>query len=164
MSAAPDDLTQHLEAQLTVEEGQTNFIYDDAAGPVPFKAGMTLKGNLSAGTGINLMSGFDAPELAFIENNRIAKARTALSQFAWYTAQDEVRQAALADLAFNLGVGGLLHWPHFLSYMADKAYPAAVDEIVTNAVWVAQVHPARANRIAQMIATGTWPTDIKVAT
>jgi GH24 family phage-related lysozyme (muramidase) len=162
MSAPPDNLTQHLEAELDLEEGNTAFLYDDAVGPTPFKAGMTLKGNLTAGEGINLMTGFDAVELAFLDSHRIAKARAALSAYAWYNDQDEVRQVALADLTYNLGIAGLLHWPKFLYAMSVKDYPAAVGEITSNAVWIAQVHPARANRIAQEIKTGAWPTDITV--
>lgn len=163
MSTSPDDLDVHLEAQLEAEEGNKNLIYDDATGK-PFKKGMTLQGNISVGIGLNLMIPFDAAELAFIETNRINKVRAQLSAYPWYTIQDEVRQVALADLAFNLGIDGLLHWPKFLSYMGTRDYPAAMSEIKSNTVWLAQVHLVRANRIEQEILTGQWPTDIGVAT
>lgn len=162
MSVPSDDLDRHLEAQLQVEEGNKNLIYDDATG-LPFLKGMTLKGNLSVGVGLNLMIPFDAAELAFIETNRINKARSALSIYPWYQAQDEVRQVALADLTFNLGISGLLRWPKFLSYMLAEDYPAAMSEIKSNTVWLAQVHLVRANRIEQEILTGQWPTDIGVS-
>lgn len=163
MTTIDQDEINHLEAQLTVEEKDLAFLYDDAVGAVPFKKGDTLKGNLTFGTGINAMTGFDAVERKLIEDHRIALAMGQLSAYGWYLAQDEVRRTALADLVFNIGLGGLLHWPHFLSYMAAKDYPHAVSEITTNAVWISQVHPVRATRIAQMILTGAWPTDITVA-
>lgn len=161
MSTPPDDLDVHLEAELEVEEGNKNVIYDDATG-LPFKKGMTLQGNISVGIGLNLMVPFDQAELTFIETNRINKARAQLAQYDWYTIQDEVRQVALADLAYNLGVGGLLRWPKFLSYMRAKDYPSAMSEIKSNTTWVGQVHIVRANRIEQEILTGQWPTDIGV--
>lgn len=163
MSSPPDDLDVHLEAELEVEEGNKNLIYDDAT-EAPFKKGMTLQGNLSVGIGLNLMIAFDAAELNFIETNRINKARAQLAAYPWYQVQDEVRQVALADLTFNLGISGLLRWPKFLSYMLAKDYPAAMSEIKSNTVWLAQVHLVRANRIEQEILTGQWPTDIGTAT
>jgi lysozyme len=154
-----NDEDAHLEAQLAVEEGDRNLLYDDATGKT-FLNGMTLKGNLTVGTGINLMTGLDTDELEYLELNRITKAQTFLAAYPWYAAQDEVRQVALADLAFNLGYRGLLGWPKFLADMSAKAYPAAVAEIRSNTLWVGQVHPARADRIEQMILTGQWPKDI----
>lgn len=162
LAAMVADMNAHLEAELTVEEGREVFIYDDAKGAVRFKKGDTLVGNLTTGTGINLMVDFDQPELDFIETNRINKARALLKPYAWYSAQDEVRQVAIADIVFNIGLGGLLHWPHFLSDMAAKDYAAAVAEIKSDEIWVSQVHPTRAGRIEGMILTGTWPADIQV--
>lgn len=156
--ATPAD---HLEAELKVEEGVRTLLYDDATGK-PFKKGDTLKGNLSAGAGINLMVPFDAGELAYLEKNRINKAWAALKAYAWFAPLDEVRQVALADLTYNLGLNGLLHWPHFLSFMAKKDYPSAVAEIRGDTLWCSQVGPKRANRIETMILSGQWPSDISV--
>lgn len=156
-----NDIDIHEEAQLAVEEGNRALIYDDATGR-PFKKGDTLKGNLSVGIGLNLMIPFEPEELDFLERFRIAKGRRALQWYAWYTAQDEVRQVALADIAYNIGVSGLLHWPNFLSFMAKKDYPAAVAEIRGDVIWTGQVGPVRAGRLETMIETGQWPTDIKV--
>jgi lysozyme len=152
---------EHLEAELDVEEGNRDLIYDDATGK-PFKKGDTLKGNLSAGIGLNLMIPFAPEELHFMEQFRLAKGALALGGYAWYTAQDEVRQVALADIAYNIGVSGLLHWVHFLSYMGKKDYAAAVAEIRSDALWISQVGPIRAGRLETMIDTGQWPADIPV--
>ena len=155
------DSTEHLEAELAVEEGNRALIYDDATG-LPFKRGMTLKGNLSVGIGLNLMIPFAPEELAYLEEFRIRKGQALLAPYLWYQIQDEVRQVALADIAYNIGVGGLLHWPKFLSDMGRKDYPSAVAEIKGDALWISQVHAARAGRLENMILSGTWPTDIPV--
>lgn len=157
-----DDFDSHLEGQLDTEEGVRFRIYDDATG-LPFKRGDTLKGNLTVGAGINLMVPFDAAELKMIEAHRIDRMRASLALYPWYKDQDEVRQVALADLTYNLGLGGLLNWPHFLSYIAVKDYQNAVLEIRKDRVWINQVHSARADRIEKMILTGAWPADVAVA-
>lgn len=156
-----DSVLVHLEAQLEVEEGYKFLIYDDATGK-PFKRGDTLLGNLTVGTGLNLMGPFDPAELQFLEQSRIAKLRDRLLGFPWYAALDFVRQVAIADIAFNLGVEGLLHWPHFLAAMAKQDYPAAVAEIRSDTLWVSQVKATRAGRLETMIETGEFPTDILV--
>lgn len=161
MSADPAAILEHLDAELEVEEGNKALIYDDATGKT-FVKGMTLAGNLSVGIGINLMVPFDPAELAFLEKNRIGKTRAGLLIIPWYAELDAVRQVALADIAYNIGVHGLLGWPHFLSFMAKKDYPAAVAEIKSNALWISQVKPARAGRLETMIQTGQWPPDIVV--
>lgn len=161
MATDPDNQVEHLEAQLAIEEGRKLIIYDDATGQ-PFLKGMTLKGNLTVGEGINLMVGFDASEVDFLDLHRIGKAMSALNAYPWYVKLDPVRQTALADLTYNLGVSGLLHWPSFLHYMTLQDYPSAMREIKTNIVWVTQVHQTRANRIEQMILTGQWPADVSV--
>jgi len=150
-----------LEAELQVEEGDRSSIYDDATGK-PFKKGDTLKGNLSVGIGLNLSIPFAPQELAFMESFRIQKGMALLSQYPWFAEQDPVRQTALADIAYNIGAVGLLHWPHFLAYMAKKQYPSAVAEIRGDTLWVNQVGPLRSGRLEAMLLTGEWPPDIKV--
>lgn len=157
-----DDVLEHLEAELDVEEGFRLLIYDDATGR-PFKRGDTLKGNLSAGAGVNLMIPFAVEEMRFIEQFRIAKGMAMLDGYAWYTLQDDVRKTALADIAYNIGVGGLLHWPHFLSYAGKKDYAAAVAEVRGDVLWISQVGAVRAARLEEMLETGEWPADIRIA-
>jgi GH24 family phage-related lysozyme (muramidase) len=154
-------IVEHLEAELDSEEGFRLTIYDDATGKA-FLKGDTLKGNLSAGAGINLMIPFAVEEVRFIEQFRIAKGMSVLAGYEWFTAQDDVRKVVLGDLAYNIGPGGLMHWPHFLSYMAKKDYPAAVAEIRGNAIWISQVGHVRSQRLETMIETGQWPSDIVV--
>ncbi len=152
----------HLLAELAIEEGKRSRIYDDATG-LDVVRGTTIRGNITVGDGINLMIPFDSEELDFLESHRVERLRRALSGYLWYSAQDQVRQVALADLAYNLGLSKLvLAWPHFLHYMAEKDYTNAVKEIRSNLTWIAQVHQARASRIARQIETGEWAPDVKV--
>lgn len=160
MSGPQDSLELHLCAELGVEEDSRAFVYDDATGKT-FKKGDTLIGNLTVAVGVNLMIGLSPEEMQDLTLSRVRKARAELAPFAWYSIQDMVRQTALCDLNFNLGLKGLLHWPHFIAYMAQKDYPDAVAQVTSNQIWTHQVGP-RAGRIEGMILTGQWPKDIPV--
>ena len=156
-----DPVLQHLLPQLGVEEKRTSYVYDDVTGK-QFVKGMTLQGNLTAAIGVNLSDGLDPEEVIWLSTHRANKVLVKLAAFQWYLYLDTVRQAAVADIAFNLGISGLLHWPHFLSCLAEKDYAGANEEIVGNQVWINQVHKERAGRIEGMILTGQWPGDIRV--
>jgi lysozyme len=80
---------------------------------------------------------------------------SSLKQFAWFQSQDSVRQCALVNMAFNLGVAGLLHFPKFLMDMGNKDYASAVSELI-GTPWQ-QETGARADRIIALIQTGAWP-------
>lgn len=156
------DFIDHVRAELSLEEGETNYLYDDAYEAKPFLKGMTLEGNLTVAVGVNLSDGLDAEEVEWLSAHRAEKVVSGLQSYEWYASQDPVRQVALADIAFNVGITGLLHWPNFLHYMATKNYPRAVKEITSNHLWVSQVKFDRVNRIVNMITTGVWPYDVRV--
>lgn len=73
----------------------------------------------------------------------------------WFAALDEVRQAAMLDLCFNLGWQGLGRFRRFLTAMASDDYGRAGAELV-DSKWYGQVG-SRAPRIVKMIQTGAWP-------
>lgn len=141
-----DDHTKLL-AQLKVEEGFRLYAYADSQGYATIGYGRMV--DRRRGGGITL------GEAEFLLNNDVYKVIRELSPYAWYEAQDSVRQAALADMAFNLGIVGLLHFPHFLGFMLTKDYPSAIAQLV-NTKWHTQVG-ARADRIIKLIETGAWP-------
>jgi lysozyme len=69
----------------------------------------------------------------------------------WWRNLDEVRQRALANLAFNLQ-NRLLGFHNFLSAMESKNFEKAADELV-NSLWHKQVGK-RAERLETMIRKG----------
>lgn len=155
-------MLEHLVAQLNLEEGKVLFPYDDARGPSPFRRGDTLVGSLTIASGVNLSSGLDDEEAQWLTQHRAQKTVTSLAQFPWYATLDPVRQVAVADIAYNIGALGLLHWPKFLSDLETKDFASAGNEIQSNVLWISQVHPVRATRIKQMIISGEWPSDVRV--
>jgi GH24 family phage-related lysozyme (muramidase) len=67
-----------------------------------------------------------------------------------------VRQAALTDMAFELGAHGLDEFQKMLDVLERGDWQTAHDEAL-NSEWAKQV-PGRAERDALMLLTGNWPT------
>lgn len=133
----------NLIEQLSRDEGRRNRVYTDTVG------------KLTVGVGRNISDvPFSDDEIDLMLANDIKRAQDGLSAYPWYTALDPVRQAAVTNLAFNLGLHGLLGFPHFLAALAKQDWPTAASELA-NSVWATQVG-ARAARLEQQIATGEW--------
>lgn len=73
-------------------------------------------------------------------------------QAPWVHDIDEARQTALANMAFNLGVMGLLSFKIFIDKMKKKDYNGAVEDL-KGTLWHGQVG-VRALRIENVIKTG----------
>lgn len=67
---------------------------------------------------------------------------------------DDERQYALLDMAFNLGVRGLLQFERMLKALSDKKYKTASHECL-NSRYAKEVGQ-RAERIAHLLATGEF--------
>lgn len=148
------DQLDKLETELSIEEGLKHFLYDDATGK-QFLKGMTLIGNLTIAVGVNLMIGMDDVEVKWISEYRMGKVLDSLAaKFPWYVTLDPVRQDALADIAFNIGIAGISKWTLFLNACAAGDWKEAVRQISTNLLWIAQVHNSRATRIENELLTG----------
>ena len=73
---------------------------------------------------------------------------------SWFPKLDEVRQAVLISMAFQMGVHGVLGFTHTLAAIRDQRWNDAAGGIRASA-WYTQTH-ARAERAARAIETGEW--------
>lgn len=76
------------------------------------------------------------------------------SQPGWRNL-DEVRQAVVADMAFNLGVDGVSAFRNMWAAIRARDWERAAEEML-NSLWARQVG-VRAARLAEMMRTGKWP-------
>lgn len=76
----------------------------------------------------------------------------------WVANLDEVRKAVLFDMAFNLGVEGLLRFKITLELIKDGKYKEAAKAMLQSR-WASQVG-MRARRLAEMMETGQWPDSL----
>jgi lysozyme len=88
---------------------------------------------------------------------RVAQVESALtaSLAPWFAVLQPVRQDVLTNIAYNIGVAGLLQWPETLAAAARGNYTEAAQDIAGNTLWVSQVG-ARAQRCANAMRTGSW--------
>lgn len=73
----------------------------------------------------------------------------------WAQGLDEVRQAVLVDLCFNMGLPTLLQFHHTLGFIQEGNWQAAANGLATS-LWARQV-PIRAKEDEAMILSGEWP-------
>ena len=76
----------------------------------------------------------------------------------WFESLDEVRQAVLIDMCFNMGWGGLSQFEVTLGLVSINDYAGASIAMI-NSQWAKEV-PNRAKEDAQMMLTGLWPDDV----
>lgn len=76
---------------------------------------------------------------------------------AWISSDTlgPVRCAVLVDMAFNLGVAGLLGFTNTLKAVQEGRYEDA-SVLMMQSKWAKQVGP-RASRLSLMMKTGEWP-------
>lgn len=77
-----------------------------------------------------------------------------LAKLPWIKSLIPARQAVLFNMAFNLGVAGLLSFKNTLSLIQQGKYLAASDAMLKSK-WAAQVG-RRAYELAEQICTGKW--------
>lgn len=71
----------------------------------------------------------------------------------WDT-HDEVRQAVLADMMFNMGPATMAKFMATLRFVSEHNYEAAARQMLQSA-WAGQVGP-RATKLARMMESGQW--------
>jgi len=105
------------------------------------------------GVGRNLeANGISESEARFMLMNDIQRCERGLMSSATFNALDNVRQMAIINMSFQLGVNGCFAFRKMWAALDLKEWQAAHDEAL-NSRW-AQQTPNRAKRIAQVLLTG----------
>ena len=133
--------------QMRFHEGVRNKVYKDHLGIE------------TIGVGRNLVDrGLSDEEVDYLLSNDITIVENELDNgLSWWRDLDEVRQRALADLAFNMGLPRLHGFVKMLDALQRRDYHAAADELL-DSKYAKQVGE-RSNRVADMIRTGADSTD-----
>jgi lysozyme len=93
--------------------------------------------------------------MTFLLNNDIDDRIDALTRnLPWFQNLDDARRGVLLNMAFQLGVEGLLAFEHTLPLVRDGKYENAAHAMLESK-W-AQQTPARAERLAEQMRTGLW--------
>lgn len=131
-----------LVEQLIDHEGERLFPYVDTVGKT------------TVGVGRNLTDvGISKEESRILLANDIKKVVAGLdAALPWWDSLSEARQRVLADMAFNLGLKGLLGFKNTLALVQRGDYDEAADNMLLSK-WATQVG-RRATTLAGMMRRG----------
>jgi lysozyme len=136
-----------LIAQLRRDEGEVLTAYKDHLGYLTIGVGRLI--DKRKGGGIS------PEESAYLLGNDIARIDADLrARLDWFGTLSEARQGALLNMAFQMGVPGLLKFKQTLAALRDERYAHAA-ELARRSLWARQT-PERAKRICLQLATGEW--------
>lgn len=114
---------------------------------------MDTEGVLTIGYGINLRDGLSRAECEMLlEHRAVERLGDLTSVLPWFNAIDPVRQRVLLNMAYQLGVHGLLEFRKMLDALKAENYEKAATEM-EHSLWARQT-PHRVARLAAMMRTG----------
>ena len=90
-----------------------------------------------------------------ILDDDMADAEADCRRLPWFDGLDDVRQAVIVNMAFNLGLAGLAGFRKMINALIAGRYDEAADEMLDSR-YARQVG-ARAQRLAEQMRTGEWP-------
>ena len=113
-------------------------------------------GKVTVGVGRNLDDvGISREEAMFMLDNDIKKAKLGLAHmFPWYLSLDDVRQAVMVDMTFNMGIAGFSKFVLTIDHIKRGDYLEASKEMLKSA-WSHQVGN-RSTELSEMMRTGKW--------
>ena len=136
-----------LVAQLKRHEGVKSHAYKCTANMITVGVGR----NIDENGGIGLSD----DEINYLLENDIKRCKQELIALSWFTDLDSVRQDALVNLCFNLGLTRLMGFNNAMAAMAEGDYERAADKFYDSR-WAKQVK-SRADEVCEMVRTGRYP-------
>lgn len=113
------------------------------------------EGKITIGFGRNLEDmGISEKEAEMLLMSDIQRCYEELDVFSWFHDLDQVRQEAMVNMLFNLGLPTFLEFKRTLKFMAEGAYSQAAVEML-DSKWADQVGD-RAKELAYMVETGCY--------
>lgn len=85
--------------------------------------------------------------------DKLSASETEAQRFPWFAGVSAVRQRAIVEMIYNLGLTRFLGFTRLLAAMASGQFAIAAQEALSSR-WAAQVGPTRSGRIAQMLREG----------
>ena len=140
-----DDTRAKLHASLEAHEDRRSVPYNDGSGNIAIGIGHNL---LGPGGTIPLT---DKAIDAILEGDVDEMIRRCSRRLPFWHTLDDIRQAALVEMAFN---GALFASPKMIAALGRGDYEDAEREAL-DGPWLSQVGE-RARTIARRLRTGTW--------
>ena len=142
-------MSQQLIDCIIKAEGVEQFAYEDSLGFITIGCGRCI--DKKRGKGLS------REESLYLLNNDIKDCKLKLSPYPFYQELDPVRKEVLAELCFNLGIGGLLGFKRMIAAIQSKDFIAASLELL-DSKWATQIQRSRRTSIAYRLKYGIYPT------
>jgi len=137
----------NLKEQLKRDEGSVRYAYEDTLGFLTIGVGRLIDDRRGGG--------LSPSEIDYLLDNDISeKTKQVLEALPWAKELSETRRAVLINMAFQMGINGLLQFKRALGSIEDGQYGEAAMEML-DSTWAKQT-PARAARLAKQMETGEW--------
>ena len=136
-----------LRTQLIRDEGKVRHAYQDSLGFFTIGCGRLIDARRGGGLS-------DSEIDLLLANDIGEKSTQVLEALPWASELSEPRLAVLINMAFQLGIHGLLGFPSMLGAMRTGDYGLAALHMI-DSLWAKQT-PARANRMAVQMESGEW--------
>lgn len=141
-------MRQELIRQLKADEGVKATVYKDHLGWDTIGVGRLVDSRKPG-------SGLRPSEIDFLLQNDIDDRVEALTRrLPWFQDLDDARRGVLLNMAFQLGIEGLLGFKNTLKLIETGDYAGAAKNMLLSK-WATQT-PARAKRMAEQMRTGRW--------
>jgi lysozyme len=136
-------------------EGFRQFPYFDCCGKPFRQCACARQGILTIGFGRNLESvGLSKLEAEVLLDHDLYTAESqATKAFEWFGGMKELRQRAITELVFNMGMKTFLGFRQTILACKVGQWSAAAANLLESK-WKAQVGPARSERIARYLRDG----------
>jgi lysozyme len=113
------------------------------------------RGFLTIGFGTNLDAGITREQAEALMDCQLAANEAALQAYPWFAGLDEVRRGVIENMAYNIGVSGVLEFKDMLAAIEAKDWPEAAHQMRASK-WRVQVGD-RALVLADIMETGVMP-------
>lgn len=134
---------EKLVATLKDDEGYRQFVYDDTEGFKTIGYGTMIE---PGGQGVSRAAA------EFMMRERIDSLYAELSVYEWFAELNPARQRAIANMAYQMGVAGVLGFRKMIAALKREDWAQARYEAL-DSKWHKQT-PNRAHRVAGVILTG----------
>lgn len=138
---------EKVKALLTKYEGLRLHPYKDTVGKTTIAIGRNLDD-----------VGLFLDEVDLMANNDIARSYTqARNNYPWFMDLDEVRQAVVLMMIFQLGLYGFNQFKETIKAISERDYYKAAEKML-DSTWSKQTSK-RALEMSEMMRRGTWPEE-----
>ena len=136
---------------LNMTELEREVASDEGFMRIPYRC---TSGKLSIGYGTNIQDGITKEEALLLMRYRLGKVVAALeSRLPFWPRLTDDRRRVLANMGYQLGVGGLMGFKRMLAALERGDYEAAAREML-DSKWAKRDTPARAGRMAERMRRG----------